>query len=686
MHSRLIRIVCLTSLIIGARVGHAQPVPEQVKLILIDGDLREDWPDRGHVAVRRSGNAGDLTVSFGLTGTAKKDLDYHSDAADTLVIPDGERESWIEFTPLPDTLKEVTETIVVTLLPGSGYTVPSLAADKTATLRLGNASSKPGSKAAARFLTQAAFGPSSDSTADADIIPQNVQTVMSMGIPAWIEDQFKKPLGLHQPHLDYLVRAGTTIYGDHKAQSWWRQVMGVGTLYPGARAQASDPLRQRVAFALSQIFVISDNVEELYNQPRGMANYYDVLVRGAFGNFRDLLFKVSTHPCMGVYLSHLKNRKADPVAGTFPDENYAREVMQLFSIGLWELNPDGTRKLDGLGQPIPTYDNEDITNFARVFTGMSYGGTGASQFWWPPQNYTVPMKMWDQYHDLEPKTLLNGVTLPARTASNPDKGTACLADVNAAIDCLFNHPNTGPFICKQLIQRFVTSNPSPAYVGRVAAAFANNGRNVRGDMKAVVRAMLLDDEARNPAQLASPSFGKLKEPYLRTVNLARAFNARSTAGHYRMAYLGEIHFQQPLSSPSVFNFFRPGYSPAGPLSDEGLLAPEFQIMNAISALSLPNYYFRIFNWGWGFNRWGDSNAAYVVRAQISPEKALYNNVPALLRRLDLVLTGGTLPPQQHELIRDAVESINSSHWDWINERIYMAIYLVASTPEAAILR
>lgn len=675
---------CLLSLCLVADAAQAQAPADAVKLILIDGDLREDWPDRGHVAVRRTGSTGALAVNFTLGGTALRDTDYAVAAGNTILIPDGEKEVWLEFTPLPDALTEATETIVMTLAAGSGYTVPTVAAQKAVTLKLGNASTKPGAKAAARFLTQAAFGPNSDSTSDADITPQNVQTVMSMGFAAWIEDQFKKPLGLHQPYLDYLVRKGTSIYGDHKVQSWWRQVMGVGTPYPGAKVQAADPLRQRMAFALSEIFVISDNVDELNNQPRGMANFYDMLVRGSFGNFRDLLYNVSTHPCMGVYLSHLKNRKADPVLGTFPDENYAREVMQLFSIGLWELNPDGTRRLDGQNQPIPTYDNVTITNFARVFTGMSYGGTGGTQFWWPPPNYTSPMRMWDAHHDLDPKTLLNGVTLPARTPSNPDKGTAGLADLNAAIDCLFNHPNTGPFICKQLIQRFVTSNPTPAYVGRVAAKFADNGKGVRGDMKAVIRAMLLDDEARNPLMLSSAAFGKLKEPYLRTANLMRAFNAKSTSGQYRLSYLNEIHFQQPWSSPSVFNFFRPGYSPAGPLSDAGLVAPEFQIVNAISALSVPNYHF----WAvrQGFNRWGDSNPAYVVRGQFGPEKALINDVPALLRRLDLVMTGGTLPPEQHQIIREAVEGINSTMWDWQNERLYMAVYLIASTPEFAVLR
>jgi uncharacterized protein (DUF1800 family) len=293
------------------------------------------------------------------------------------------------------------------------------------------------------------------------------------------------------------------------------------------------------------------------------------------------------------------------------------------------------------------------------------------------------MKMWDEHHDVEPKILLNGVTLPLRTASVPDQGTAGLLDVHAAIDCLFNHPNTGPFICKQLIQRFVTSNPSAAYVERVAAKFANNGSNARGDMKAVIKAILLDDDARSPLKLSDAAFGKMKEPYLRTVNLARAFNTRSSSGAYRMAYLGDIHFQQPLSSPSVFNFFRPGYSPAGAVGDAGMVAPEFQILNAISSISVPNYYYWVVRQG--FNRWGEQNAANAVMPQLKIEMSLYNNVPALLRRLDLVLTGGTLSPVQHQIIREAVEAIHDTMWDWKRERVYLAIYLIAAAPEAAIL-
>jgi uncharacterized protein (DUF1800 family) len=198
----------------------------------------------------------------------------------------------------------------------------------------------------------------------------------------------------------------------------------------------------------------------------------------------------------------LKNRKADAELGTFPDENFAREIMQLFSIGLWELNQDGTPRLEG-GQMVPTYDNVAITNFARVFTGLSFGGPRGTSFWWPPEDWNNPMRMWDEMHDLEPKTLLNGLTLPARVASStPDKGTAGMADIDGAIDCLFNHPNMGPFLGYRLIQRLVTSNPSPAYVGRVSAAFANNGRGVRGDMKAVIKAVLMDPEARSVVMAA----------------------------------------------------------------------------------------------------------------------------------------------------------------------------------------
>lgn len=650
---------------------------EGVDVIAVDDILTENWRDPGVVAFRRAGTVGDLTVQFSISGTASRAVDYAVASGDAMVIPDGEREVTLAFAPQTDTVTERSETIVVTLQPNPGYSLSADPRRRSVSLRLSDSGSKPGAKEAARFLFQAAFGPSADATSDKDTIPENVEAVMTLGFERWIDLQFRTKPGLHTPMLDAMVRARKPVNWDAKVRPWWERAIG---------STASDPLRQRVAFALSEIFVISDHLDDLSNQPRGMTSYYDRLVSGAFGNFRDLLRTVTLHPCMGTYLSHLKNRKADPDTGTFPDENFAREVMQLFSIGLWELNVDGSLVL-GNGQPVPTYDNDTITAFARVFTGLSFGGRGATEFWWPPQNYQAPMRMWDEYHDMGQKVLLKGVVLPARAAFDPavpDLGTAGMLDLEAGIDCLFQHPNTGPFIGKQLIQRLVTSNPSPDYIRRVALTFANNGSGVRGDMKAVIKAILLDPEARAEANLSSAAYGKMKEPYLRTVNLARAFNSRAANGSWLLAYLDEIHFQQPYSSPSVFNFFRPGYGPAGPLSDAGLVAPEFQILNSISAVAVPNYYYSALRNG--FNRWGDENWRNLVMPNLRAEMALANDVPALMRRLDLVLTGGTLDPVQHQIIREFVESIDSTYWEWKKERIWNAIYLICTLPECAIQR
>jgi uncharacterized protein (DUF1800 family) len=294
------------------------------------------------------------------------------------------------------------------------------------------------------------------------------------------------------------------------------------------------------------------------------------------------------------------------------------------------------------------------------------------------------MKMWDAYHDLGPKTIIGGLQLPARNASVPDDGAAGMADYTAAVNALFNHPNCPPFVCRQLIQKLVTSNPSPAYVKRVADVFVNNGAGVRGDMKAVIKAILLDPEARNPAMLANPAFGKMKEPYLRTANLIRALNARAADGVYQLDYLGDIHYQEPLDAPSVFNFYQPGYSPAGPISNAGLVAPEFQILNAVTALAVPSYHFNSLIYG--FNRWGSNNKKALVLPDLKPELALYDDIPAMMRRLDLLLTGGALSPQQHEVIREAVEQVNPTMWQWKEERARMAIYLIAGAPEYGILR
>lgn len=667
--------------VLAAQICSATVDPLQVvSAIVINGSMREGWPTQGVVGIRRPGNTGAITVNFSLFGTATLNSDYTASATTSITIPDQETEVWLRFAPLADNKREPVETIVVTLQQGTGYTLTSTVAQKTATITLADYSLKPGPHEAARFLIQAAFGPDSDSSSDADIIPQNIQQVMNQGFDGWINDQFMRPVGYQKPYVDYEIKKKMLV---SKSSSWWNRVMGVPSLYPGGKIQAPDSLRQRMAFALSEILVISDQVDGLVNENSGMASYYDMLLNRSFGNYRDLLYDVAMHPCMGIYLSHLGNVKADPDTGTFPDENFAREVMQLFSIGLWELNNDGSRKLDDKNQPIPTYNIKDITEFARVFTGLTFA---------PPlvkdtQNYVSPMMMVDAYHDVDAKTLLNGVKLPARTASDPDTGAAGLADMRATIDCLFNHPSCPPFISKQLIQKFVTSNPSPDYISRVTAKFINNGHGVRGDLKAVLKAILLDPEARDPAMLADTGFGKMREPYLRTVNLARAFNAKSTTGRYTIDYISDNFLQQPYSAPSVFNFFKPGYSPPGAVSDAGLVGPEFQIVNALTALAGPNFYFDALTYG--FNPGLEAQGAE-VRVQLNPELALADNVPALMRRLDMVLTGGTLPAEQHQIIREAVEAIQvtpiTNYYNYKFERVHMAIYLISTSPEFAMIR
>ncbi len=663
------------------RVSAGWNAASTITVAALDDSAGERWPDPGVIAIRRSGGMRPLTVNFALGGTATPGVDYSPSATASVVIPPGSREVWVSFAPIADTNDaEPAETITLTALAGAGYTV---GAPSGATVTLANetASGPPNAKAAARFLVQAAFGPDQDDAADADIIPQNVGDVMTFGFSGWLDAQFALPATFLEPFTE-VAGSIPEFYVDRKVAAWWNRAMGAPTSVPNGPLVKYDALRQRVAFCLSQIAVVSDRPETLAVEPVGMANYYDMIISHAFGNYRDLLFDVTRHPVMGFYLSALKNQKPDPANNIFPDENYAREVMQLFSIGLWELNPDGTRRKDAQGRDIPTYNNTTITNFARVFTGLSFGG--GTSFLYAQTNWTAPMKMWDAYHDTGAKTLLNSVTLPGAPASDPDTGASGLADLNAAIDNLFEHPNVGPFVSRQLIQRMVTSNPSPAYVGRVAAAFANNGQGVRGDMKAVIRAILLDDEARNPAHMSDPHFGKQREPFLRVVNFARAFNASAPDEFFQVGSFFMDHYEEPMKSPSVFNFYLPGYTPPGEIQAAGLGAPEFQILNATSAISAPNYYSQaIFG---GIHRWGSADPDRTVTLNLTTELALVNDVDALIRRLDLVLTCGQLSPRQFQTIREAVLRIAPSVWEWERERVKLAIYLIVTSPEFCILR
>lgn len=576
-----------------------------VTIAAADPAMAENWPDPGTVVIRRTGRLAPVTVTFTLSGTAVSGTDYASPVSLSATIPLGADETTVTFAPLADALVEGDETIIVTLQPGAGYT---LGTSTTATLTIADDDGKPAAKAANRFLTQATFGPA----------PAELARVQQLGFSGWIDDQFTRTPNLHLPIVHVWqteVGDGTSTPAattDHRLEAFWRQAM---------RTDAdSDPLRQRVAFALSQIFVISDRMESLAADQRGMTSYYDMLLENAFGNYRTLLEAVTRHPWMGLYLSAMRNRKANVAANRFPDENYAREVMQLFAIGLWRLNPDGTHLLsngtdldpDGAvvptGLPISTYGQSQIAVLARVFTGLSYGtrfttATNLAEIttttFYDSNNVPWrPMRMFDSEHDVAAKTLafpgLTPLVLPARTASNPNTGAAGNADLTATLDYLANHPNVGPFISRLLIQRLVTSNPSSAYIGRVSAVFANNGSGVRGDLKAVLKAILLDSEARDPARLDVSTHGLVREPYTRYVAFARAFGAApadpvSAGGRFRgFGSLESDFIQRPLSAPSVFNFYSPDYRPPGAARDANLVSPELQITNSVTAISAPN--------------------------------------------------------------------------------------------------
>jgi hypothetical protein len=334
----------------------------QISVSIYDDVTLERWPDPLLFVVRREGGIQPLAVNFTLTGTAVRNEDYRALKPGLIVnFSPGQREAYVEVSPIADAQNaETDETVILTATAGPGYNLMTGKVSATGTIQNATSTSGPTAKEAARFLIQATFGPNQDAATDTDEIPENVETVMQSGFSAWLNDQYTRPVGYLQPKVEWLRAqpASAEIYGDYKLFSWWGRAMELPRVRPdSANTQLSDPLRQRVAFALSQILVVLDRPEVFANAPYALVNYYDLLVTHAFGNYRDLLYEVTRHPSMGQYLSHLGNQKPDPANQVFPDENYAREIMQLFTIGLWELNTGGSRKLDAQGQPIPTYDN-----------------------------------------------------------------------------------------------------------------------------------------------------------------------------------------------------------------------------------------------------------------------------------------------------------------------------------------
>ena len=532
---------------------------------------------------------------------------------------------------------------------------------------------------AARFLLQAQF---SASTAE-------IAALRSTTYANWLRTQFSAPTS--QTGWDWLNQRGyaaisdSTAYYDNSYPAdymIWKQLM-----------TSPDGLRKRVALALSEICVVSLTGVDITWRCHAMAWYWDQLVNNAFGNYRSVLENVTLNAAMGYYLNTRGNQKENAATGRQPDENYAREIMQLMSIGLVALNPDGTTKKDGAGKPIDSYTMDDVTNLARVFTGYDYDQTqnvpttvpGTSRVVSNTTFARLPMALNASRHSTLAATFL-GTTVPANTP-----GAAAL---QMALDTLFNHPNVGPFIGKQLIQRLVTSNPSPAYVARVTAAFNNNGAGVRGDLRAVVQAILLDDEARSPTGLTQPGFGKLREPMLRLVQWGRTFGLNSAQGSWKIGDLsdpGSRLGQSPLRSPSVFNFFRPGYvPPSTALAATGAVAPEFQLVNESSVGGYLNYMQSVIRRGIYVNapdqpnNGSNANNGYDIKATYANELAIVADADALVARINLLMCAGQLSAATIKLIADALKAtvVTAASSDSAKlDRVAAAVLLVMASAE-----
>ncbi|MEO0468591.1 MAG: DUF1800 family protein [Bacteroidota bacterium] len=567
---------------------------------------------------------------------------------------------------------------------------------------------------ASRFLAQASYGGSM----------AEIHRVQQIGYDAWLEEQFRM-----KPHLTLETLQGFMEWFNQQLEERVAQIElpseelaeefdfdfpvskdAFRTAWFHNAMTAPDQLHQRVALALSEMMVISDHPDELEDTGLGLSHYYDRLLLNALGNYRDLLWDVSLHPAMGFYLTHFNNPKADTANNVHPDENYAREVMQLFSIGLYELNLDGSRKKDLQGNDIPTYGNQDIKEFARIFTGLSgeyYGEFEPEE----PADFganfeevfhLLPMKMYEEQHEPGVKTLLNGQIVPA--------GQTGLQDIADAIDNLYHHPNVGPFLGRHLIQRLVTSNPTPEYIARVATAFNDNGQGVRGDMKAVVKAVLMDDEARRCSdRFANENRAMLREPIVRYLHFCRAMElkARDDAPYFfNPGYrFDDAVGQMPLSAPSVFNFFLPDYQPNGIIADLNLFAPEFQIHNSNTSIQYIN---EVQNWAI-YRSPIDENIGNEIyglidefleeadleidleeedenEEEMPPElplmelQTLADSPEVLLDHLNLLLVHGQLSPESYQSILTAIRALEEAEF-----RVSLALYLIMISPDYTIL-
>jgi len=604
--------------------------------------------------------------------------------------------------PEPEQIKKPSETNV-DLKPiaeeSSSIGNAGLASIAAAALLLeacgGGNTASPTASEAVRFLTQATPG------ANRTLIAE----VQSLGYAAWLDKQLAMPASL-DTHWDWLMTHSNPNIDPSKIKPF----SDIANRYANNGFQATawrklltapDALRQRIAFALSEIVVVS--LEGLTGDwtPFSAAGYLDLLEKHAFGNYRDLLLAISTDTTMGQYLTFLGNTKADATTGSLPDENYARELMQLFTIGLVQLNIDGTPKLVN-GAVVETYVQDDVSQLARIFTGWTWGVNHTSANKDYPIYVKGPMMQQVNVGGAETQHETGTSTFLGSTVGDGLNG---LDSLNRALDIIFAHPNVAPFVCRQLIQRLVTSNPTPAYVGRVATIFNDNGKGIKGDLTAVIKAILLDDQARNKANLTNLQFGKVREPMLRFTTWARAFNVTSKNQVWSPQYLNSPSLfspgQSPLRSPTVFNFFRPAYVPPNSsIATEGLVAPEFQLSNESTTILYINYMGNQIMYGCTYQTQNSTANLTVDYENYTPligtasllDLAL-NNTTALVNELNLLLAANQLSVATVAIISKALNGVTdtpaeiaiyrppSSVSYYLKRRIYAAILMVIASPE-----
>lgn len=476
-----------------------------------------------------------------------------------------------------------------------------------------------------RLLQRATFGP----------VRAEVERVRAGGYAAWIDEQ-----------LSAAPPSAMPAYLDEKPLEWAQEYFYQNAL------TGSDQLRQRMTLALHKIFIVSGAT---VNDAQAYLPYWRTLNKNAFGSYLDLMREVTLNPAMGIYLDMLNNEKTEPGSGKSPNENYARELLQLFTLGLTQLNPDGSAKLDEAGAPLPTYTERDVKEFTRAFTGWTYApADGRPMRARNNPRFDAPMASWDPSHDTGEKVLLNGTVLPA--------GQTAAADLEAALRNIFEHANIGPFVARSLIQQLVASNPSPAYIRRVAAAFGDNGAGVRGDLAAVTRAILLDPEA---LAVAGRSGGYLTEPSLFVTRLIRLIGGK-VEDHPVLADEATQMGQKLLFAPSVFSYFSPSYR----VPRTGIMGPEFQVLTSETSLQRLNYAAKLL---------GGSYGKY-IQLDLDRFQRVAHDDEQLVDLVDRDLMGGNMPISLYDQVRRAVAAQSSREL-----KVRTALYLTAVSPQFQVI-